>query len=138
MLTVVLVILLVGLICCVVLRGHRQAFWSGFAIVGWGYFLLVQTSPNLIDHNRLMTTSVLRNVHAMVAIEETKQLEGTPVFPKPPLPPGSEYGLSFSYVGPSPDQQSFSQVGHSLWTLILAYLGGLLARYFYSTRTRES
>ena len=51
MLAVVLVMLLIGLIRWFVLRGRRQAFWSGFAIVGWGYFLLVQTSPSLIDHN---------------------------------------------------------------------------------------
>jgi hypothetical protein len=32
--------------------------------------------------------------------------------------------------------QHFMQVGHSLWALLLASAGGLLARYFYEKRTR--
>jgi len=137
MLAVVLVMLFVGLISWAVLRGQRQAFWSGFAIVGWGYFLLIQTSPSLVDHNRLLTTTVLRNLHVMVAVEEKRPLEGTPTFPMPPGTRG-EYTFTALIDGPSPDEQSFSQVGHALWTLILALLGGLLARYFYSTRADES
>ena len=37
-------------------------------------------------------------------------------------------------VGPSPDQ--VRRVGHSLFTLLFAGLGGLLARWFYEKRER--
>ncbi len=61
MLAAVLAMLCVGSIRWAVLRGPRRAFWFGFSIVGWSYFILVPIRDN--DRNYLVTTSVLRKLH---------------------------------------------------------------------------
>ena len=54
-----------------------------------------------------------------------------------PSSPSSELNLHSMEVRMAVRYFNFLQVGQLLWTLILAFLGGLLARYSYSTRADE-
>jgi hypothetical protein len=72
------------------LWGRHRAAWSGFAIFGWGYFLLTFTSP-FRDEVRphLLTSAAIvesyRNLHPEVRVEMTELTElrgaGMPIGP---------------------------------------------------------
>ena len=95
------IILLVSVAGSLVCRGYNQAFWIGFASLGWGY-IVVRSVP-------ISFKSVLIETYALNAISNLV----------------------------APVKPHYWSVGYLLWTLILAFLGGLLARYFYSTRADE-
>ena len=104
--------------------GRTRAFWAGFAVIGWSYLLLVYgffgESEN--HYPRLGTTRALLYIHMQVS-EKVSVMSPDP---------------SAVMIRYRPPRVFFMNIGQYLWALLLAYLGGLLARYFYSTRTRES
>ncbi len=58
------------------LRGRHRAFWSGFAIFGWGYFLLTFTSPfrDVVRPHLLTSVAIVesyRYLHPEVRVEVT-------------------------------------------------------------------
>jgi len=101
-------------------RGKAQAFWIGFAVIGWLYLVLVYGLWEENTQPRLATTRAL--VLVWNAVRYTVAVSG-------------------SFAGATrtvPNHEYFLNIGQCLWALLLALLGGLLARYFHSTRADES
>lgn len=134
-----------------------RAFWGGFALLGWGYLLLV-FGPWFKDNvsHQLLTTKLLDYLHPKLqrsANAPVTYSAFTPTMTTVPRTGWSQSGATWSantgaaVVGgntttftvraiATPVPQHFMQVGHSLWALLLASAGGLLARYFYDKRAR--
>ena len=109
----VLGLAIVGAIC----RGFpERAWWLGFGVFGWGYLVLIAYWGGWrpIDELRLETlpTSIVLAA----------------VWPKlgPPIDLASQ----------SPDPliiyRCYSRIGHDLWALLAALLGGILARVYFA------
>lgn len=132
LLTVCLIVLTASLLARHYGTADQRPFWSGFAIFGWGYLLLV-FAPVADVHigQRLITTKVLALLQPVLQRTEIPDWEGG--FPS------SEYALaeprtqfvvteSDTYRVSPPQWDHFQQVGHVICTLLLSALGGFLAR----------
>ena len=116
-----LALLFGGVVGGVVCRGYRQAFWIGFAIFGLGYLYIVFRGPRFEFDLSNTANAYLYQLWMIVPKDDV---------------PRTFNGQYFTTQ--SPELEHFVRVGHYLSALLFAYLGGLLARYFYSTRTREA
>jgi len=145
--TAAIAALLVAVLAAVYLRGPGRAFWLGFALFGWVYILLLFWPTGLTPSgtsresvaNEFLTARLL-----VYAYQHHPRL--------PPVPRGA--GAGFFAVGPD-DQglpqgagspfappnapaasfimaEDFFSVGQWLWAILLAWIGGLLARFFAS------
>jgi hypothetical protein len=96
-LTGVLLLMLLAIPCSIYAHSRGRAFWVGFTIVGWGYFLLAYAPwmESRIGHQLLAD-------------------------------PTAE-ALCFAVTGSLGDFPHFLQVTHALCMFLLAYLGGLVA-----------
>ncbi|WP_422924761.1 hypothetical protein [Singulisphaera sp. PoT] len=99
-----------SLIVSTIAARSRGAFWFGFAVVGWGYFLLA----NLGRGENLITSRALDDLAVWF------------YFGRP-----TEGSLS------SHEVVATTRIGHMLLTLLLGYVGGVVTAYF-EPRTRES
>jgi hypothetical protein len=111
----ILALAVVGAACR---RGADRAWWLGFAVFGWGYLALAfwgaYSSPSL------PTMTLLRAV--------------VPDIDEPPAAMGGRGGgFTGAPFGGCMVVLDFSrwQVGHCLWGLVAAALGGYLARAFF-------
>ena len=148
-------LLFVSVVAAVLSTSQRRAFWLGAAIFGWLYIAVANWTSQKGPMYPLPTTNLLR-----LAYEEwlpdvrtpPRQVTGT-VNGRPTIYVTTEsttgplflypFDSDDRYIGsvspvyyPSPPD--FRQVGQSLWTLLIAYLGGRLGRYFYLTRNRDN
>ena len=89
----------VGVICR---GGDERAWWLGFAVFGWGYLAIFYFSR--YDSLKLPTSMVLEVIRAKLDGQE-------------------QVGL---FLAQSLDP-SFAMIGHCLWALLAAVLGGVLA-----------
>jgi hypothetical protein len=108
----------------------------GLSLFGWGYLFLVFGPWFRADSSprppALLTTKLLGYMHPMLS--KTVTLPGSGSGTTPFLVT-TVYGGSppVTVIVPSWDQ--FQQVGHSLLALIIALVGGVLARYCYVIRS---
>lgn len=124
-------ILLAAILGAVYHRGRRQAFWLGFALFGWSYFVL---SLLPLDRNEvspfLPTTRLLDEVHRRVRpfpesvnpltkvyFEDTGDLEN--------INQKEWFVLEWIY---------FRRLGQYLLALLAACLGGITGIVFHATR----
>lgn len=131
-------------------RGAARAFWLGFAIFGWLYLLLLMFGnfasgdTEMLFRPYHLATTRLSNAcyHWMFdkAFESyTAQYPVRYAPPSDPFAPGptrlspTQWPPPGAPPPPGPDEQSFANVAHSLWALLLAVLGGTVARWLYST-----
>ncbi len=108
--------------------GARRAFWSGFAAVGFVYFLLVVCNITaggggggfeLFDREKLVT----EQWNAWAWFE----------YVRPKLTPMPGFAGGYA-IGPGlPAYEDFRQVAHSLWTLLFACGGGLVSLGIWTT-----
>ena len=115
-----------------------RAFWTGFLAFGSLYAVLSLTPFYQNLGHRLLTTTILDMLYPSI----------------PPLPPStntkpspwelwtgrpSDYDHYREHSGVNVSTtDSFLVIGHSLFAMLAAAGGGLLARRFYETRTRDS
>ena len=111
----ILGIAIVGAICR---RGAERAFWLGFAICGLVYIRCslepYPAWPELPSH---------------ALLEALGRVMGIPIDSRPTMG-----------IGPSPDdplKRSFLRIGHCLWTLLFAGLGGLLASFLFGKKAGQ-
>jgi hypothetical protein len=141
-------------------RGAERAYWIGFATFGWLYFLLMLVNwsidPNassdcLFRPHRLATTRLSNSCYHWTFDEAFERYLAR--FPAPryfdpmtglatsmiPKADGSYRVPSVAWPPPGapalpgPDEGSFANVAHALWTILLAAIGGCLARWLYAT-----
>jgi hypothetical protein len=161
--TLCLGVLLVSIVGVLFSAAEPRAFWTGFAVFGWGYLLLV-FGP-WFDHfgRSIITTKLLKQLH--VKLQRTIPAPAASVASSPggsagmgmgqapwgspgagqgspqgmdPMAaggwqPGGGAGMGGTrIVGPSSEQ--VWRVGHSLFALLFAVVGGGLASWFYGRR----
>jgi hypothetical protein len=134
--TIVIGLLVISVLGAVHSPRPMRTFWNGFAIVGWLYYGLSTSGAfDFLGNPWLLTDVAIDAAHVYIARDETLP---------PGVSPGGEIHRSVGarpdgsniYVVAFPRQGTFRQVGHRFFTLILAYLGGLLAlRFRGETRT---
>lgn len=133
--SVSMAVLLAATALSIVVSGHRKAFWVGVTIFGWGYWLILHSSflsmsassyPNApllginvgrsnwrlaSDDPPLWSSRMLTWIYnvPLSAIHEQPTFDVNGVQPN-----DSRY----------PDGVSFMRVGHSLFALVVALLGG--------------
>jgi hypothetical protein len=132
--TLTLGALLVSVLLAVHRTGAKRAFWIGFAFFGWAYLGLTLI-PSI--ESRLPTTRVLAYLDSKIPTRPSRitgQAWGGPV---------SSQGQSLQVVafrvenastgrllvGWNGTTENFVRIGHSLLTIIAAWLGGGLSRH---------
>ncbi|HUT87912.1 MAG TPA: hypothetical protein VMY37_00305 [Thermoguttaceae bacterium] len=151
--TATLVMLLVAILAAVGRKGSARVFWIGFAIAGSGYLWLahwadeesytVSTDWRLQTTGPLFTTKLLRLAHGALHPAPQGYPAGTGFFALPLEPALAPVFGQMGVRSPRPtpaaaatyetELDAFMRIGHSLWALLFAYLGGQLARYFRAT-----
>jgi hypothetical protein len=133
--TVAFVIVLTGIVGALVRRGPARAFWIGFALFGGGYFALALIGENSLARfgsdmrqgaqpPKLATTQVFiwaeRYIHTDASNNSnTARFNPNLVF--------NSGGIAYYQLTPS---QYFVQIGHSIFTLIIALMGGWIGLQF--------
>ncbi|MHC4400253.1 MAG: hypothetical protein ACYTG0_11300 [Planctomycetota bacterium] len=121
--TAVVLLLLFAVVRGLFRGPSTRAFWLGFAVFGGGYFMGSFSGE-------LATTKLLDL--SWRAIRSAPSGVVLPVGPfRVPQPFGPPPADDFY-----PLRGHFATVGHSLFAVILAVIGGLLARHFDATRRR--
>jgi hypothetical protein len=153
-----LVLLLISVLLAVHRIGRRRAYWLGFALFGWAYLGASLVPP---IEARLPTTLGLARVDSwrasrVVLWEEDLFVRGVRSFdasasgqgtmaPDIPSPPKRWVVSVFrtpttspspNYIKrlvglPSGPSEAFLRIGHTLFALAFAGLGGLLSRYLF-------
>jgi len=120
--TASVLVLFMSLVAIVYRRGPARAFWVGFAIFGWGYFVLLDDSL-LGDRMQDMATTTLSRY-----LQETvgQRITDSDVAYDP-----SELGYIIHLLHVRID---IERVVQPLSTLVFAFIGGCLGRFFYATR----
>jgi hypothetical protein len=115
-------------------RRHRaKDFWCGFALAGWGYLALA-LHPSLVHlSSSLLTTRLL--VHAERSMNPSSSgfpLQGETY----ERVMSSDISMQGGYVDETTGEiyaggsvRLFLRIGHALWALLFAVLGGVLAHY---------
>lgn len=144
--TATILALLVATIGAFYLPRTARAFAGGFAICGWVYLLLVQGPWLESLKPRLLTTLA---VNRLQAIMHDDIGGGDPngasvatalawIARRPASADSANTALALTALGMSPAATSissaFQQIGHLLWTILLACFGGVVARYFSGWR----
>jgi hypothetical protein len=135
--TLALVFHFAALVALINLRGSGRAFWSGFAVCGWGYMILSVGPLAESASARLATTTMLDFSYEYCFTSYYPQVypRDTPVLPAgmpkwklwtwPEPIVNSKFHNSAFYIM-SPD--AFLLIGHSLLSLPIAWAGGVLGR----------
>jgi hypothetical protein len=153
-------------------RGRRRAFWVGFSVCGWAYFLAI-FGPEPISRvqGELVTTSILEICYPLTIPKEAPgPVQGPAPAPPPtagpkrlsmssaergrvilagafggggnaPVAPTSVWELwtmADRVIGPAWDApRSFRYIGHSIFCLLFALIGGYAARRSFEIRERD-
>jgi hypothetical protein len=99
----VLALAVVGVVCR---SGSERSWWLGFALFGWGYLGLVFLWPH--TSLQLPTSALLKLI-------------------RPSVGPIGMGGGVFGGLGVPSVYDAYSQAGHSLFSLVVAAVGGVLA-----------
>jgi hypothetical protein len=121
-------------------RGTRRVFWSGFAALGWGYFLLGYVPWNFrtVGHSLLapnLFEQLFTNLHPP---QMPGGLQSVPPGILGASATGGGFGGGQAAAPGGPDHAAFIRIGLSMEMLLWALLGGWTARYFASGRDREA
>ena len=118
--------LLVAVLLAIHRRGERRAFWIGFALFGWAYLAMTMI-PSV--EPRLPTSRVLGYLDSFAPGRMTSfslENRGRFTYPQIKITDGtSAVGLVRAWGGNS---ENFVRIGHSLFALILAGIGGVISR----------
>ena len=116
-------------------RGFAAPFARGFATTGWLYVLLV-FSPFFALQQHLCTERILRPLYKLIHSSDASwvasppHLPGYMYCPQMPLPRvnATPVASPVPTLGPS-HAYNFTAIGRSLWTIILASIGGLFTTW---------
>ena len=138
--TLSLAFLCVATLMTIFQEGGRRAFWTGCAVVGWIYSLVAFSPFFKSESPELLTGRFLQYVYSKLP-------------PEIQLPPAARQQLGEGPLGQSMHtmypglggvsaeftvnirrpfpQEQFRRVGHSLFSLMFALLGGICGRWLY-------
>jgi WD40 repeat protein len=150
-------ILLTATLLAVHRTHQRRAFWLGFALFGWAYLIASLIPP---IGSRLPTTKWLAFIDSKIPGRETtisavwaytSTAGTTPVQTVAFSPQGNTIASSSQggirvwdvttgklLAGPNGSTENFIRIGHSLFALVLAFVGGYLSRNLYGKEQSSS
>jgi hypothetical protein len=113
-------------------RGDQRAFWVGFAVCGWVYFILalapwIKGEPGF----QLATTTILDLMSPHI-VQEIAPVEPTPwqVWNTPDDPPANSYSVGYvTLISP----ELYLHIGHAFFCILIAFVGGVIVRYLAAT-----
>ncbi len=133
----ILALAVVGVVCR---TESERAWWLGFALFGWGYLALAFWSWDNDRSPRLPTLVWLDTLGTKLGLPARAVgggmggmgggMRSTGIFPFGGIW-GTFGGFGGNAGGVGADG-SFAQVGHCLWALLFAILGGILARFLFA------
>ncbi len=140
----VLALSIVGFLCR---REAERAWWLGFALFGWGYVALAFWPSSQALFPSLPTLTLLEWLSRKVGLQP--QVMGASFGTGGPRVgiggPGGMQSIpvalmagGFGGGGPVGGNEAFEQIGHCLWALLFAILGGTLATIFFAIPPRRS
>jgi hypothetical protein len=124
----VLCLAIVGIVCR---DGAKRAWWLGFALFGWGYLLLAFWSPvelptmALLDAIGTRLGAQVKFSGGMGGMGGGMRSIGGGLMSAGLWAGGFGGGLG------APPSRAHQQIAHSLWALVAALLGGILARAIF-------
>jgi hypothetical protein len=137
-LTVTLALLGTSLVGWIWTLKKARAFWSGFAVFGWGYMLLAfgpwfseHVSANLISHQVLETSASLFGHQAAIGQNVSTFWENKDWSRQAGFVTDQKYRAS---IGRTMHYWDYLFVGHCLFTLISGLAGGFIGCWFYARR----
>ena len=164
MVALVLLSLSVALVAALADRGPARTFAMGFAALGGAYFLVAFVTPIELRNERLLTEWPVNWLYKLqqkvrpddtatstalvsmnpVTLTATGAVGPTPIGLDFELPNGSTNGVTFAFVGVAPPAapqihpapRELQDIGHCLWTLLVAGLGGALAKAIQKRKPR--
>jgi hypothetical protein len=108
-------VLALAVIGAIARRGTRRMWWLGFSLFGWGYLILSGCGSD--EPSSMLPTAQLLMVLA----------------PRLGVPPRLHGGNPFCGWGAVEGlDPHYAQIGHCLWALLAAALGGMLAGTFFA------
>jgi hypothetical protein len=134
-------------------RDGKRAWWQGFALFGWGYLTLAlgpwfgaTIAPSLPTTTGL--NALYAKMHPASEVEQARRGAVTTTggwvsatdtswastATSTGTPPGTWTSVTLFVA--SPTSESFLRVGHCLWALLAACVGGLVGRAFHAGETR--
>ena len=138
--TLSLAVQCVAILMAIFHAGGRRAFWTAFAVVGWAYSLVAFSPFFKSESPELLTSKLLKYIYyklppgIQLPPALSNQLAGEPHgIETRTMYPGlggvsAEFSVRISR--PFPEEQ-FRRVGHSLFSVIFAVLGGIGGRRIY-------
>lgn len=132
--------------------GARRAFWGGAAVIGWGYFALLPLvlGVNFMNYGEsaLVTNQLLRMLAESRLGQNSQTIFGAGVNSDAGIV-GEVNLLAFTttsgyfrprslLVAGGNAWTHFYTIGHCLWSLLLAALGGLVALRLALARERKA
>ena len=137
-------------------RGKARAFWAGFAISGWVYFLLIFSAvgPNRMSQPQLSTELLIDRlepaIYPSTAASNTITftpmpylIQATPATPAGPSPLVATYTTISTKLGSMavlPTNMAplhYRQIAHSLATLLVGAIGGFYSLWLAGRRERR-
>jgi len=140
----VLALAVVGILCR---REAERAWWLGFALFGWGYMALAFWPSDIPRVPRLPTMTLLEWLSRKVGLQP-QVIDGDPGLGGfGGTAGGTSSGMQsigvammggFGGGGSVSGNPAFEQVGHCLWALLFAIMGGTLASIVFTIPPRRS
>jgi hypothetical protein len=126
--------------------GQARAFWTGMAVCGWGYLLLVLAPWFETGVGQYLPTSyLLSHVSGTLRADDpvANLTRAYPLIGPARLTMTSSGGgtssLMLNAIGPAtaagPDSALVLRTGHALFALLFGFIGGVTAKSFYLTRS---
>jgi hypothetical protein len=149
MLLLTLGLLAVAVLGVIYRRDERRAWWLGFALFGWGFAALALapwSKPEALPSTGLLDRLYLRVSPTRVVAMETyapppdgrigDALVVSNVVPSHAVPVTAGPADTAFLVG-TLGIKAFRSIGHCLLTLLVASVGGVVARWFHATTNRD-
>jgi hypothetical protein len=135
--TLTVAALLLAPLAALFIRGRLRAVAAGFAVVGWLYFLLTFV-PALSLREKLLTHAAVESLWKVIH-EDQADVKAVAFSPDGKWLVSESVGLvtwfdvnattgTAAITGQNSGIAAFADIGHALWTLLLACIGGMVAR----------
>ena len=154
-----------GILLAAYRRGEQRAYWVGFVIFG-GFYLGVIVLTALLSKHDLLTSQLSQLAYSLV-IPDSQQAQyvqtptttaypayamattlysapgnpapqPAPSLPPPIMPPPATAAIAAWNPNPNhTSMEKFVSIGHSLWLLLVAVIGGKLGQRVFRTSTRD-
>lgn len=142
--------LVIATLAAVVRQSQSRVFALGFAVTGWIYLVLVFVSAFGLRDD-LLTDKAVTGLFATIHGEQASQQQSVRTVAFPPVGTRVAAGetimklwdvstgqaVSANAGGQKVELKNFADIGHSLWVIIVACLGGVVARVLAGVKWQE-